>query len=696
MKISHHVGMVYRCKIAALLLGIWILSMSAYPVIVEDYGFLYWEYGWRGRSPEGVRVLSVATNHYGVSFDVEKGNLVCLGAYPSSLPYAEAVSDIAALPGILPEASLTLEVISEGVSYSCIGADLTQLKGLESPSRIIEMGRYLQRFDIQNLLFESEDGKLLDTTARLEVAAWPDNLNFLLELSSKAIQTPVILRMTLKTQEETLTQEETFDGHNPEIAPRIHLQWHPEKSVAISSTQLEVSGKQTDGTILPVSFDEQRNWYRLELPAKQFSQAKGEERLDQYPLSLKNDSNKPVKIPLLFSLEGAFTGVIGMSAMILDTEGNQTGIPVQISKNWHRQADKPQLYEGPWFHGFTEIELESGKQWKGTLQLVYAWWKGKPAVSHAQLCLIGWGTNQQWDQVAIGSWGETICYDPDINLNRSMIDDVRPLMVLGMGSTAEEPKHWTWTNNVGGGDFLVYFDQKGKRQFPAHIRTAYLNSGPILTETIYSGMTQDSAIKMRITASTPSCDDVARAYHHIRYDVLKPTPFSRLAFYQLGADNYNDHQFNKLARGDKSGLVEEWTFDKGGEEYDRKGIACEGEAPWWFSLHDALPRAPRGGAWANRGLIVRAWNAQLGGQPVDRPYASFFGTENGMPSMNAELSPPPEVKRLEPGDFVEAHVELVVIPMYAKDYYGPNKEFSEHLEQHENSWQPVHRLAIIK
>ncbi len=669
-----------------------LFTANAGAALSTDYGFLYWEYGWRGKSPDNGRVLSVLTNHYGASFDVKKATLIGLGSITSPLPYSETVSDIQLLPDTLPTASLTLEVITEDTIYTCTGADLKKFKGLESPSRLIETGRYLQRFDIQGLCFKSESGALLDGKGRLEVVAWPETLCILFEMADTGKLPPGSLRITLKTEDKIMQALTKTDSDTP---PRVCLQWQPKAVPSQLLDIIEVKSERTDGTNLNVSYDTERYLYRVELPAEQFSLADDNQRMDQYPLHIKNHGEKPVSVPLLFSLEGAFSGITGMSAMLLDANGNSTGTPVQISKNWHRQPDKPELYEGPWFHGYTMISLEPGEEWNGTLQMVYAWWEGKPAVSHAQLCLIGWGVNQLWDQVAIGSWGETICYDPDINLNRSMIDDVRPLMVHGMGSTSEDHKRWTWTNNVGGGDFLVYMDVTGNRVFPAHMRTAYLNGGPVQTETVYSGITQDGAIKMRITASTPGCDDVARAYHHLRYDVLKPTPFSRLAFYQLGADNYNDHQFNKLARGDKSGLIEEWAFDKGGEDYDRKSVPCEGDAPWWFSMHDAIPRAPQGGAWANRGLIVREWKAQQGGKPIDKPYASFFGTNNGIPSMNVELSPPPNLEQLEQGDFVEAFVELVVVPMYAEDYYGPNQEFRKHLEQHENSWHPVHRLATL-
>ncbi len=448
-----------------------------------------------------------------------------------------------------------------------------------------------------------------------------------------------------------------------------------------------------DNRPLPAAYDGQRGWFHIDLPEKDFTIAEEPDREDRYRLRLDNHGKRPVYAPLLFALEGNVPGITGMTPMLLDGEGRPAGIPVQISKNWHRKPEAPELYEGTWFHGFARVPVPPGGHWEGEFRLVYARWGGVPAVSHAQLCLIGWGVNQLWDQAAIGSWGETICYDPDINLNRSMIDDIRPLMVYGMGSTPDRPVLWNWTNNVGGGDFLTWFDASGARRYPQGMRTAYLRYGPNLTEVVYAGMMGDGAVSLRVTVSSPRCDDVARAYHHLRYDVLRPAPFSRLAFYQLGADNYNDHQFNALAMGGRDGLTEEWRFEPGGRVYDRAGIALEGDGPWWFSMHDAVPRAPRGGAWANRGLIVRAWEARLGGETMSRPHAAFFGTENGYPSMNVELAPPPGLEQMEPGDYVEALVEVVVVPMNANDYYGPNQNLRADLEQHANTWRPVYRLA---
>ena len=180
--------------------------------------------------------------------------------------------------------------------------------------------------------------------------------------------------------------------------------------------------------------------------------------------------------------------------------------------------------------------------------------------------------------------------------------------------------------------------------------------------------------------------------HRFRYDVLRPTKFSRLAFYQLGADRYNDHRFGKLARGNELGLTEEWPAPQGGLRYHRVGIACPGEVPW-FSLHEAKSGDPEGGAWANRGLVIRSWKARLGGRDVP-PTAACYGTNDGVPSANIELTPPPEVRELLPGDYIEGFVELVILPQFADDYYGPNENLRQSLGKQANTWQPVMRQAV--
>ena len=385
-------------------------------------------------------------------------------------------------------------------------------------------------------------------------------------------------------------------------------------------------------------------------------------------LKIQNPGDAEAVVRLLFAKDDGFAGVTGMTPMLRDRDGFPTGLAVQTSKNWHQTAGRSFLYQGPWFHGFTALRLPPRSEIEWEFALTYARWGGVPAASHAQLCLIGWGTNQRWDQAAIGSWGESITYDPDVCLNRSMIDDVRPLMVWGMEQSKAK---WSWTNNVGGGDFLVYEDANGKRQYLTRMRAWYASHGPNLTDVTYAGISADGAIAARLNVMTPRGDDMNRAIHRIRYDVLKPTPFRRLAFYQLGADNYNDHQFTTLGAATRVASVEEWEPPRGGRRYSRTGIVCAEKLPgspfMAPSIGDTKGGAGRIAAWSSA-----TGAARLGGRPINVPTAAVFGTENGPPSANVELTPPPGLTELLPGDFVEAVVELVIMPISAEDYYGPN------------------------
>ena len=102
----------------------------------------------------------------------------------------------------------------------------------------------------------------------------------------------------------------------------------------------------------------------------------------------------------------------------------------------------------------------------------------------------------------------------------------------------------------------------------------------------------------------------------------------------------------------------------------------------------------KGHALASRGLIIRSWRAVLGGKPAT-PHVSTFGTEwgKGNHKTAVELSPPPGLSELQPGDFVEAELELVIFPTDAAAYYGPDAKLRELLTLNADTWRPVHREA---
>ncbi|MBL9155313.1 MAG: hypothetical protein JNK37_22715, partial [Verrucomicrobiales bacterium] len=142
------------------------------------------------------------------------------------------------------------------------------------------------------------------------------------------------------------------------------------------------------------------------------------------------------------------------------------------------------------------------------------------------------------------------------------------------------------------------------------------------------------------------------------------------------------------------GLVREWPTQWGGDAIRTEPMELTGATPW-ISLHEAVSRSKpdEKGAWANRGLVIREWKARLGGKEA-APWLVERGTHSrGADTSTADLVPPPDVTTLRVGDFVEAVIELLILPQQAEDYYGLNDALREALQRDGNTWKLVHREA---
>lgn len=453
---------------------------------------------------------------------------------------------------------------------------------------------------------------------------------------------------------------------------------------------------QGEAVARPVDYDPIRGWHRVDLNGV-VPEGTGNDSLERVHLTLANPSDVEQPVRLLFAKDAAgfrvegVQAITGLTPMLRDSDGYPLGVPVQISKNWHSQAGRDLKYRGCWLHGLTMLRLPARSRTELEFALTYAHWGGVPAASHAQLCLIGWGSDQLWEQSALGSWGESICYEPDQAQADCGILDVRPLMVYG-GSPAA-PAQWTWTSNVGGGDFARLFGPAGERLFPTRMRSAYRRYGPVLTEVTHAGMLGAVGVRHRETVSIYRSDDIVRGVYRIRLDADEAVEFSRLVLFQIGADSYSYTHERKLAFGDAGGLTREWDAQWGGDTYRTAPAELTGDAPW-VSLHEGVPQeGARIGAWANRGIVLRSWRARLGGREAAPWFAERGVNARGVDVSTVDLVPPPGVTRLEPGDFVEATIEHVIVPQFARDYYGPNASLRAALEAGEDTWRMVQREA---
>lgn len=453
------------------------------------------------------------------------------------------------------------------------------------------------------------------------------------------------------------------------------------------------------GTTRPVEYDPAVGWFRVNLDGVEPIAPPGKsgpsnDAIERIKLTLTNPSDHEQTARLMFGKTASGfrqrigSSLTGISAILRDMDGNPTGIPVQLSKNWHNEPEGG-VYGNAWFHGISQLRMPAGGTVDLELTLAYGHWGGVPAASHAQLSLIGWGNNQLWHQAAIGSFGESICFEPEQAQANCTITDVRPLMV----KAKDEDPSYQWTGNVGGGDFLRFFTPAGERVPHSAMRAIHHRPGPCLTEVTYTGNIGDG-IRHSSTVSLARTDDVVRGIYQIRMDVTKPIDFSRFVVFQIGADTYNSSRELKMAVGNETGLTREWNTQWGGNVYRTAPVECTGRIPW-FSLHDGeLGANDRNGPPANRGVVIRSWKARLGGKDAS-PWMAERGLSRGKTdSSTLDIVMPPGVTRLEPGDYIEATLEHIVMPKFAKHYYGPNSALRAALTKDENTWRMIHREAV--
>lgn len=444
----------------------------------------------------------------------------------------------------------------------------------------------------------------------------------------------------------------------------------------------------------PVVFEPEYFWHRVNLD-QVTPIGKGNDVIERIPFTLTNPGEREEVARLMFEKTGrGFRGrlgspITGVSAILCDENGEPTGIPVQLSKNWHNESAAG-IYKGTWFHGITQVRVPAGATLKFQLVIANAHWGGVAAASQAQLSLIGWGSNQRWEQSALGCWGESICYEPGQGQANCPITDVRPVMVTPM----KGKEQWSWTHNVGGGDFFRVFDKSGKRLAHQSMKTITHRQGPCLTEVEFAGRIGEG-IKHSVTTSLGRTDDLVRGCYRLRMEVTKEVEFSRFVVFQVGADTYNFTREGRFVFGDETGKLFEKKIEAGKEGYRTKGMAIEGETPW-VSLEQGKPANPKNdkGAWANRGIIVREWNARVAGESVDCHFAEHGMIRGRSEYSTVDLVLPPEITRLQSGDFIEAVVEYVVMPQKMEDYYGPNEFLKGALAAYGGTWKMIHREAI--
>jgi len=405
-------------------------------------------------------------------------------------------------------------------------------------------------------------------------------------------------------------------------------------------------------------------------------------KYDEVAVSIENGSDSRQYVPVLFDVKRP-AQITGQTPILCDAEGRPTGIPVQLSKNWHH---------GAYSKFYAIIPADPGRT-RYRLRIAYGFWGELPAASHAQLSLFGYGGNGRWDQLAIGCWGETMCLDVDNSLTNMMITDVRMLMARN----GKAGKKWGWSDGGWGGDWLGVYRTPEDKIHPVELKTAYLAHGPCLTDVRYSGYYgRGRDVAFDAAVATPRTDDCNRVFQRFSYRFTSRLPTAGAHLFKMGPNR--NLLTPRIAWGNRDGLIMEREVRgslKPKSVFARTDLT--GPGPWWVAFPGSYFRSTKDWGTGSRALVIRSYRATLGGTVYDTPSLAFpvqlFDRATKLSGLDLELVPPSGVAQFMPGDTIEMYVEWITVPRVADDYYGPNEAFRSHLAENPRSWKTVHREA---
>ena len=658
--------------------------------IVKDYSYMYHLDGLRNSQNDRIAFFS---DKYQMMIDARTAKL--LGLKPTDTEEMVNPNDLSSVAS-----SFEIEINSNNYQMSGYGE-----------GRIIDSGRYINRYDNVTLSFNGLDSS--NYFGRIEYVANRDYVSFNYEIYS-LLNTPfkltasfslpnyqlskiddrsvlvvdengngfIFTKQSMLDNVELIIQDnnliikksinsyvtKNFTGLGVMIIPYYHESTESYDRF-IANEKVQITAKAKNNASLSVNYDPTDGIHYIDHSSIISSATTN--NYDDIDIKIVNENVTNAR-PIICFTKTSNVSITGVSPMIVDIETKEpTGEQVQISKNWHAYSLNTQdfnyapenspkrLYQGPWLHAYTRISVKNSSEESRNYLLAYGRWGDAFSSSHAQLCLIGYSALQVWDQSAIGSWGESVTYDPDICLGRSMVDDVRPFLVTGPTGGNHQ---YNWTGNVGGADFLRYADSKGMHNI-INQRISYITQAPNVTNVNYNGNTSDGKIKTSITINMGRTDDLPRNYYTLEYEFLEDVNFTELSFFKLCANKYADNKFTKYAYGDINGIIEQ---DLSASNNAEDVLHTASNSDFFFGLYNSSDVDENGDVMC----CVREYEASINGKTYNRPGYKFVNTNNGTKQMACELSLPNECGNIvKKGSKVKLIVEYDVLPN-SDTYYG--------------------------
>lgn len=694
----------------------------------SDYTHFWWNYGIGATK----RDAYVQTGNYGFSLDARTGKFRTMGGIEGLTREQVRTGNneaVDALPGIV-DTDYAIEAdgkTSHVYAASYVHNDAYPMSsaamegaGVANALRIISSGTYMQRMDIMQLLYKETS----DYTARMEFAAVSDYFTFTYDAKAAnkgTTNTKLSFSLTLDEAYSIITTYNngrallantpegqsmafvlpadsqatlTVDGKKVTVSCPVevdHKKWNGFSFVIIpgvnlgqnciddyyASQQVEITAKNVeprDTGDAPQEYNNLTSAFDVQMPISNgFIDYTVEENRTAYertPFTVKNNSDRDVRITLCFKKRLIYPyanyGLWGMSPMLVDPQTNEpTGIAVQYSRNPHNYISyNDVLYGSCWVNCYVYIDIPAASSVSYDFVCAFASWGETYASSIAQMCLVGWGGNQWWLSASLGSssgYGETFGFDPERGCGRSLIDDSNPFNTSVSGGP-------------GGADWISIFSKRTGEYRPITNQKVTIRTvGPNVSQMTVSGYLDNKTVFAEMTITITRSNDYARMVNTFRYEFLDNVEFSRMSFYSLGADNYNDNPYEELAYGTANGLKETIEVPAEGTQskYVKKYIDIEGEELWVAQYRFLNERGN-----ADKGMVVREYKAELNGKTYTSPTLSIYVTNNGCTNLSAELSPPEEIADggvIQKGSVVTGAVEYVMVPRTAQEYIGTSE-----------------------
>ena len=155
------------------------VELSQVMPLEKDYVSMWWRDDFSRNGSSSRHHRWIQSGSYAFILDTDELKVPFLGPVAKAISENELSSDRNSVQLGKRPADLKLKVRVDGKDYFATkGGEVTKHGG----PRLIESGRFLQRADVTDVVFKTQDGAVLNAEARFETVAWPDLVNLRLFL----------------------------------------------------------------------------------------------------------------------------------------------------------------------------------------------------------------------------------------------------------------------------------------------------------------------------------------------------------------------------------------------------------------------------------------------------------------------------------------------------------------------------------